>query len=348
MWSYYRSVCTCNQHCLAADLIAAFMEMSSFSIPNRSKGQIAIEVTITILLFIFAVWGNLLVCFAIYKKSNLRTIPNAFFLNLAVSNMLLTLSQLPILVNTIVRGEWNLGERFCDVCAFLDIAFFSSNLFTLTAIGVNRYFKIVKPNRYGNFFFRKSVIFMVVFIWFLAITLCSGPFSGWGKYQFIPLKSLCSISDNGQSSFRITSSAIVSCCIFMIIACHIKIAQAVRHHRRRIVPERKCTQNESPIQSAQEGPCRAIRDPQELRGEDVHIARTVSVIVVLFCLCWVPNAILDILVSHGVHVAREVRMFGVYMMFLDLVINPAVYGMRNREIRNMVKRLFHLDWEHQE
>ena len=262
MWSYYRSVCTCNQRCLAVDLIAAFMEISSFSIPNRSKGQIAVEVTITILLFIFAVWGNLLVCFAIYKKSNLRTIPNAFFLNLAVSNMLLTLSQLPILFITIVRGEWNLGERFCHVCAFLDIAFFSSNLFTLTAIGVNRYFKIVKPNRYGNFFFRKSVIFMVVFIWFLAITLCSGPFSGWGKYQFIPLKSLCSISDNGQSSFRITSSAIVSCCIFMIIACHIKIAQAVRHHRRRIVPERKCTQNESPLQSAQEGPCRAIRDPR--------------------------------------------------------------------------------------
>ena len=318
------------------------MEMSSFSIPNRSKGQIAIEVTITILLFIFSVCGNLLVCFAIYKKRNLRSIPNAFFLNLAVSNILLTLSQLPILINTIVRGEWNLGERFCHFCAYLDIVLFSSNLYTLTAIGVNRYFKIVKPNRYGNVFFRKSVIFMVVFIWCLAITLCSGPFSGWGKYQFIPPKSLCSISENGQSSFRITSSAVVSFCIFMIIACHIKIAQAVRHHRRRIVPERKCTQNGSPLQLAHEGPCR-VRDPQELRGEDVHIARTVSVIVVLFCLCWVPNAILDILVSRGVHVAREVRMFGVYMMFLDLVINPAVYGMRNREMRNMVKRLFHLD-----
>ena len=151
-------------------------------------------------------------CFTIYKKRNLRTIPNAFFLNLAVSNILLTLSQLPILSNTIARGEWNLGERLCHFSAYLDIVLFSSNLFTLTAIGVNRYFKIVKPNRYGNVFFRKSVIFMVVFIWCLAITLCSGPFSGWGKYQFIPPKSLCSISENGQSSFRITSSAVVSFC----------------------------------------------------------------------------------------------------------------------------------------
>ncbi|XP_020603544.1 G-protein coupled receptor 161-like [Orbicella faveolata] len=319
------------------------MEILSFSVPNRSKGQTAIEVTITALLFIFAVWGNLLLCFAIYKKRNLRTIPNAFFLNLAVSNLLLTLSQLPILVDTIVRGEWSLGERFCHFCAFLDIALFSMNLFTLTVIGVNRYFKIVKPNRYGNVFFRKSVIFVIVFIWCLAITLCSGPFLGWGKYQFIPLKSLCSISENAQSSFRIMSSVIVSCCIFMIIACHVKIAQVVRHHRRRIVTERKPPQNEGPLQLAHEGLCGAIRDPQELRGEDVHIARTVSVIVVLFCLCWVPNAILDILVSRGVHVTREVRMFGVYMMFLDLVINPTVYGMRNREIRNMLKRLFHLD-----
>ena len=319
------------------------MEISSFSVPNRSKGQIATEVTITVFLVIFAVLGNLLLCFAIYKKSNLRTIPNAFFLNLAVSNLLLTLSQLPILINTIVRGEWSLGERFCHFCAFLDIALFSINLFTLTVIGVNRYFKIVKPNRYGKVFFRKSVTLMIMFIWCLAITLSSGPFLGWGKYQFNPLKSLCSISENGQSSFRITSSAVISCCIFLIIACHVKIAEAYRQHRRRIVPERKGPQNEGPLQLGREGPCRVIREPQELRGEDVHIARTVSVIVVLFCLCWVPNAILDVLVSRGVHVTRELRMFGIYMMFFDLVINPAVYGTRNREIRNMVKRLFHLD-----
>ena len=324
-------------------ILFASMEILSFSVPNRSKGQTAIEVTITVLLFIFAALGNLLMCFAIYKKSNLRTILNAFFLNLAVSNLMLTLSQSPILVNTIVRGEWSLGERFCNFSAFLDIVFFSTNLFTLTAIGVNRYFKIVKPNRYGNVFFRKSVIFMVAFIWCLAITLCSGPFLGWGKYQFIPLKSLCSISENCQSSFRITSSAVVFCCIFTIIACHVKIAQAVRHHRRRIVPARTSLQNEGHLEPPHEGPCGAIRDPQQRRGEDIHIARTVSVIVVLFCLCWVPNAILDILVSSGVHVTREVRMFGVYLMFLDLVINPIVYGVRNREIRNMVKRLLHLD-----
>ena len=319
------------------------MEVLSFSVPNRSKGQTAIEVTVTVLLFIFAAWGNLLMCFAIYKKTNLRTIPNAFFFNLAVSNLLLTLSQSPILINTIVRGEWSLGERFCNFSAFLDIALFSINLFTLTAIGINRYFKIVKPNRYGNVFFRKSVIFMFVFIWCLAITLCSGPFLGWGKYQFIPLKSLCSIAENGQSSFRITSSAVIFCCIFTIIVCHVKIAQAVRQHRRRIIPAREPHQNEGHLELAHEGPRGAIREPQGRRGEDVHIARTVSVIVALFCLCWVPNAILDILVSRGVHVNRELRMFGVYLMFLDLVINPIVYEMRNREIRNMVKRLLHVD-----
>ena len=319
------------------------METSSFLVPTRSKGQTAIEVTLTAFLFIFAVCGNLLVCFAIYKRANLRTVPNAFFLNLAVSNLLLALSQLPILINRIVRGEWSFGEKFYHFYVFLDISLFGANLFTLTAIGINRYFKIVKPNRYGNLFFRKSVIFMIVFIWCLAITLCSGPFLGWGKYQFIPFKSLCSISEKGHSSFRISASVNLACCIFIIIVCHVKIAQAVRRHRRQIVQERKDSQNEGPLQLTHAGPCRAIRDPQELRGEDVHIARTVSVTMGLFCLCWVPNAILDILVSRGVNVAREVRMFGVYMMFLDLVINPAVYGIRNKEIRNMVKRLFHLN-----
>ena len=319
------------------------METSSFLVPTRSKGQTAIEVTLTAFLFIFAVCGNLLVCFAIYKRANLRTVPNAFFLNLAVSNLLLALSQLPILVNTIVRGQWSFGEKFCQFYAFLDITLFAISLFTITATSVNRYFKIVKPNRYGNLFFRKSVILMIVFIWCLAIILCSGPFLGWGRYQFIPFKSLCSIVENSHSSFRISASVAVSCCISVIIVCYVKIAQAVRRHRRRIMERRRGTQVESSLQLTREVASRSIRDPQGLRGEDVHIARTVSVIMGLFCLCWVPNAILDILVSRGVNVAREVRMFGVYMMFLDLVINPAVYGIRNKEIRNMVKRLFHLN-----
>ena len=331
------------------------MEVSSFLVPSRSQVQTAIEVTLTVLLLILAVGGNSLVCYAVYKNRNLRTIPNAFFVNLAVSDLLLALSQLPMLINTIVRGEWAFGERFCHFYAFLVVALFATSLFTLTAIGINRYFKIVKPNRYGNYFYRKSVIFMIVFIWCLAITLCSGPFFGWGKYQFVPFKSLCSISENSHRSFRITSSVVVCYCIFIIIICYVKIAQAVRRNRRQILEKGKAAQNEDPsqlqsqdtlnedpLQLARSGPSRAMRNPQELRGHDVHIARTVSVIVVLFCLCWGPNATLNILVSRGVHVIREVRMFGVYMMFLDLVINPAVFGARNREIRNMVKRLFRL------
>ncbi|XP_078371179.1 G-protein coupled receptor 161-like [Oculina patagonica] len=320
------------------------MEASSFLVPSRSQVQTAIEVSLTVLLFILAVGGNIFICYAVYKNRNLRTIPNAFFLNLTVSNLLLALSQLPMLINTIVRGEWSFGERFCHFYAFLDIALFATSLFTLTAISVNRYFKIVKPNSYGRFFCKKFVIFMIVFIWFLAIALCSGPFYGWGKYQFIPFKSLCSISEDSHRSFRITGSVIVCCCILTVIICYIKIAQAVRRHRERIVVHRsQDIQTEDPLQLTREGhPSLGTRNPQELRGHDVHIARTVSVIVVLFCLCWGPNATLDILVSRGVHVAREVRMFGVYMMFLDLVINPAVYGARNREIRHVVKRFFRL------
>ena len=318
------------------------METTSFIIPNRSQVQTAIEVTITVLVLILAVGGNILVCFVVYKNRNLRTIPNAFFLNLAVSNLLLALSQLPMLINTIVRGEWIFGERFCHFYTFLDITLIASSLFTLTAISLNRYFKIVKFSRYGNYFYRKSIMFMIVFIWCLAITLCSGPFFGWGKYQFNQLKSLCSISENGHRSFRISASVVISCCIFIIVICHVKIAQAVRRHRRQIVEQRQAAQNEDPLQLTRARPSIAGGNLQEHRGHDVHIAGTVSVIVVLLCFCWGPNAILDILVSRGVHVTREVRMFGVYMMFLDLVVNPAVYGARNREMQNMMKRLFRL------
>ena len=318
------------------------MTTSSFLLPVRTQTQTFIEVSLVALLFICAVSGNIIVCCAVYKKTNLRTIPNAIFVNLAVSNLLLALWQLPMLIITIIRGEWSFGEKLCNFYAFLDVALFAVSLFNLTAISVNRYFKIVKPSKYRSVFFKKSVIFMTVLIWCLAILLSSGPFLGWGKYQFIPSKAICSISEKAHISIRITSYVVISCCILVIIGCYIKIAQVVRRHRRRIAVPNNRSQDEDPKQVPRPGPSRATTEPHvtELRGEDIHIARTVSVIVFLFCLSWVPNVTLNILVSRGVPVSREVRMFGVYMMFLDLVINPMTFGIRNREIRKMIKRLF--------
>ena len=133
------------------------MATPSFLLPVRTQTQTFIEVSLVALLFICAVSGNIIVCCAVYKKTNLRTIPNAIFVNLAVSNLLLALWQLPMLIITIIRGEWSFGEKLCNFYAFLGVALFAVSLFNLTAISVNRYFKIVKPSKYRSvFFFRLS------------------------------------------------------------------------------------------------------------------------------------------------------------------------------------------------
>lgn len=75
---------------------------------------------------------------------------------------------------------------------------------------------------------------------------------------------------------------------------------------------------------------------RETRGEDIHITRTVSLIVFVFCFCWLPCFIMDTLDAFGVFPPRSLRMAGIYLIFMDSVVCPLIYGVRNRKIRKVV------------
>ncbi|XP_022787751.1 dopamine receptor 4-like [Stylophora pistillata] len=78
---------------------------------------------------------------------------------------------------------------------------------------------------------------------------------------------------------------------------------------------------------------------RESRGEDIHITRTISLIIFVFCFCWLPCFIMDTLEAFGVFPSRIVRMAGIYLIFLDSVVCPFIYGVRNRKIRKAVMEM---------
>lgn len=70
-----------------------------------------------------------------------------------------------------------------------------------------------------------------------------------------------------------------------------------------------------------------------IRGDDIHIARTISLIVFVFCFCWLPCFVMDSMDAAGVFPPRNLRMAGIYLIFLDSVVGPFIYGIRNRKLR---------------
>ena len=349
-----------------------------------------------------------------YRKTQLRTIPNLFVLNLSVGNFLLAVAVLPVFIWTLIKGKWTFSTTFCEIHGYLNYLLFAITLFTLTAISLNRYILICYPGRYHETFNKKLVVKIIAGIWILCIICCTPPLFGWGRFSFNPHTALCH-SDNTSNSFKYAANTFMLLDIIIVVFCNIKIAHAVKTHRRRIAfKSRKSVNNETrgndkvissnkcrteavnvlafpklqAWQSCLSGnPSGSIsarfiyvsqrpeessiieakneagttkkeennketrfatvyfrksitkeiqnkpQQTRELRGDEIHITRTISLIVLVFCCCWLPCFIMDSMDASGCYPPRNLRMAGIYLIFLDSVVGPFVYGMRNRKLR---------------
>ncbi len=72
---------------------------------------------------------------------------------------------------TVASGlrRWSFGYEFCQVNGFLLSMWVMVSLFTLALTSINRYFCVVKPQRYPVFCTRKKTIASIVFVWFFVL-----------------------------------------------------------------------------------------------------------------------------------------------------------------------------------
>ncbi|KAM7155260.1 D(1B) dopamine receptor isoform 2-T6 [Molossus nigricans] len=109
------------------------------------------QVVIAGLLILLIVWtllGNVLVCAAIVRSRHLRAkMTNIFIVSLAVSDLFVALLVMPWKAVAEVAGYWPFGA-FCDVWVAFDIMCSTASILNLCIISVDRYWAISRPFRY--------------------------------------------------------------------------------------------------------------------------------------------------------------------------------------------------------
>ncbi|XP_033755961.1 octopamine receptor 2-like [Pecten maximus] len=139
-------------------------------------------VFVAILLGIITLWtifGNFLVCFALYKFPNLRSMSNCLIGNLAMSDSLLALTVLPISTGNDLLGYWIFGDVMCRVWLCIDVLYCTASIWGLVTIAVDRYTATVYPVWY---FERRSpmrALAYIIFVWLFSIVVSLAPFIGW-------------------------------------------------------------------------------------------------------------------------------------------------------------------------
>ncbi|KAK7918558.1 hypothetical protein WMY93_009842 [Mugilogobius chulae] len=103
-------------------------------------GQIFNTVFFSIVVAL-SVFGNSLVIAVLVKYENLKSITNAFILNLTISDLLFT-AGLPFWVYYYVQDKWTLGETACKTVNFIFYVGFYSSGFLLILMTIHCYIAV--------------------------------------------------------------------------------------------------------------------------------------------------------------------------------------------------------------
>lgn len=290
---------------------------------NRSMGQVVADVGPLFFINLTALFGNTLLCIAFFKNNQLRSVTNIFVLTLAVSDIIMSLTCMPLSEGSLIAGEWIFGDLLCHFQGFLAhfLAFLSLQMMAITA--VNRYFRVIKPDLYKKIFTPGYTSLIIISASLLSVgILGSITFAQHGNlFVFHPGKTICVNLYRSLLSTQIytifSSVAFVFLPAIVIIWCYAKVFRSIRRHFRRLAARKMSSASINIINPA-----------------EIVVTRTVFAIVLAFFLCWIPCIVIDLVdIMRDDWFDRRVYLAYTYFAYTSSAINPIIYGIMNRSFR---------------
>ena len=307
------------------------VELSGRSTPVKIT-----EAAILACLILLAFVGNVLVCIAVFKKVHLRTIPNMFITNLAVSDILMAIVCMPISLHVLISGKWPFSSSVCDMHGFFMFTFGIVSQVNVSVIAVNRYFALCRPFECKAIFTKINVLFMITILWILPSVASVPPLVGWGYYAFHPGKAFCIYPFHVNLIYTtIVQLLFIAFPMGLVVFSYTNCILAVRSSNRQIAE-----MADDPTSVGQ-----GSRKAREVRATWTMLFSTLG-----FSMCWLPVSVIDFIETSrgGGNLPRQVFMLNGFLIFLSSTINPFIYWLSNRDFRKAFREVIPFAFERNE
>ena len=307
------------------------VELSGRSTPVKIT-----EAAILACLVLLAFVGNVLVCIAVFKTAHLRTIPNMFITNLAVSDILMAIVCMPISLHVLISGKWPFSSSVCDMHGFFMFTFGIVSQVNVSVIAVNRYFALCRPFECKAIFTKINVLFMITILWILPSVASVPPLVGWGYYAFHPGKAFCIYPFHVNLIYTtIVQILFIAFPMGLIVFSYTNCILAVRSSNRQIAE-----MTDDPTSVGQ-----GSRKAREVRATWTMLFSTLG-----FSMCWLPVSVIDFIETSrgGGNLPRQVFMLNGFLIFLSSTINPFIYWLSNRDFRKAFREVIPFAFERNE
>ncbi|KAJ4919263.1 hypothetical protein JOQ06_007889 [Pogonophryne albipinna] len=221
---------------------------------------------------LFAIVGNILVILAVVCNRHLRTPTNYFIINLALADLLLGSTVLPVSASLEILDHWVFGRVFCDVWAALDVLCCSASILSLCLISIDRFVGVSRPLQYRCIVTETRALLGMLGVWILAAVISVGPLFGW-KQPPAQDSSVCLIT---EEPFYALFSSLGSFYfpLFIILFMYFRV----------YVVAKRTTRN---LEAGDPG--RSTLSLKLMKfSREKKAAKTLGVVVGMFVLCWLP------------------------------------------------------------
>ncbi|XP_022087964.1 probable G-protein coupled receptor 83 [Acanthaster planci] len=135
---------------------------------NLVSGWIIILV-LYIAVVILSLLGNSVVCFSVMCNPRMRSVTNLFLANQALSDIFMTILNIPFIAYFHMTRDWPFGEVMCHLVEFMKMTSVYVSTLMLTAIALDRHQFIMHPHRPR--ISKRTVVLVSSVIWAISLLL---------------------------------------------------------------------------------------------------------------------------------------------------------------------------------
>ncbi|CAF1492363.1 unnamed protein product, partial [Didymodactylos carnosus] len=128
-------------------------------------------ITIYCIIFVVGLVGNICTILIIQRTRSMRTPTNYYLLNLALSDLMILICNLPLEIHEIYFKEWVFSKFFCKLRNISAEFFTCSSILTILGFSCERYFAIIYPMKFHQLSHFRRAVHIIVIIWIISLTV---------------------------------------------------------------------------------------------------------------------------------------------------------------------------------
>uniref|UniRef100_A0A8D2JBL8 Neuromedin-B receptor n=1 Tax=Varanus komodoensis TaxID=61221 RepID=A0A8D2JBL8_VARKO len=235
-----------------------------------------------LLIMVVGLLGNVTLLKVFAGRSAARSVPNIFISSLAVGDLLLLLTCVPVDASRFLLEDWFFGELGCKLIPAIQLTSVGVSVFTLTALSADRYKAIVNPMDIQTSNAVLWTCFKAIAIWIISILLAV-PEAVFSEVAHINDADNVSFTEciryPSKDALHPRIHSVMILLVYLLIP--LTIISIYYYHIARTL-----------IKSAHNLPGEYSEQSKRQMETRKRLAKIVLVFVGLFAVCWLPTHVL--------------------------------------------------------